>query len=111
MFIYFYNLTVLVRNENFDTVRLGFPEPNIPINWPQYFQVRIRYAYIILYDAKVMSKWRKNLISGSFPEYSNYKNLFPVLDYTTKRCGIKFERGSLGKIFTCGFKDLKIDKA
>ena len=58
---------------------------------------------MIFYDAKVMSKWTKNLISGSFPEYSNYKNLFPVLAYTTKRCEIKFERGSSGKFFTYGF--------
>ena len=96
-------LTVSVRNENFATVRLGFPEPNILIQWPQYFQVKIRHAYMILYDAEVMSKWTKNLISGSFPEYSNYKNLFPVLAYTTKRCEIKFERGSSGKFFTYGF--------
>ena len=94
------DLTVSVRNENFATVRLGFPEPNILIQWTQYFQVKIRHAYIILYDAKVMSQWRKNLISGSFPEYSNYKNLFPVLAYTTKRCKIKFERGSCGDFLT-----------
>ena len=96
-------LTVSVRSENFATVRSGFPEPNILIKWPQYFEVKIRHAYIVLYDAKVMSKWRKNLISGSFPEYSNYKNLFPVFDYTTKRCGIKFKRGSLVKFVTYGF--------
>ena len=67
-------LTVSIRSENFATIRLGFPEPSILNKWSQYFQVKVTHANLILYDDKVMITLRKNLISGSFPEYCCHKN-------------------------------------
>ena len=63
---------------------------SILIKCAKYFQVIVSHSYMIVYDIKIMSTFRKNLISGSFPEYGNFKILFPLLAYTTKRCGIKF---------------------
>ena len=83
-------LTVSIRSENFAKIRLGFPEPTILNKCAEYFQVKISHGYMIVYDIKIMSTFRNNLISGSFPEYGNFKILFPVLADTTKRCGIKF---------------------
>ena len=45
---------------------------------------------MIVHEAKIMGTFGKNLISGPFPEYGNFKQIFPVLTDTTKRRGIKF---------------------
>ena len=41
-------------------------------NFAVYFQVKISHGYMIIYDIKIMSTFRNNLISGSFPEYGNF---------------------------------------
>ena len=65
-------LTVSIRSENFAKIRLGFPEPTILNKCAEYFQVKISHGYMIVYDIKIMSTFRNNLISGSFPEYGNF---------------------------------------
>ena len=72
------SLTVSIRSENFATIRLGFPEPSIVIKRVQDFLVKITHAYIIHFDVGIMNMSMNNFISGSFPEYDDYKNLFPV---------------------------------
>ena len=65
-------LTVSIRSENFAKIRLGFPEPTILNKCAEYFQVKISHDYMIVYDIKIMSTFRNNLITASFPEYGNF---------------------------------------
>ena len=70
------SLTVSIRSENFASIGLRFPEPSILNKCAEYFQVKISHGYMIVYDIKIMSTLRNNLISGSFPEYGNFLRLF-----------------------------------
>ena len=45
---------------------------------------------MIVHEAKTIGTLGKNLISGPFPEYGNFKKIFSVLAYTTKRRRIKY---------------------
>ena len=45
---------------------------------------------MIVYDVKIIGTFTNNLISGSFPEYGNFKILIPVMADITKIRGINF---------------------
>ena len=73
---------------------LTVPEPSILNNCAEYFQVIISHGYMIVYDVKIMSTFKNNLISGSFPEYGNFKFYFRVWLISPKDAESNFRGGS-----------------